>query len=191
MGRLEILATLLGVINIVLLVRRSAWNYAFGLAMVALYAPIFLHARLYSDALLQVFFFLVQLYGWWNWLRGKATSGDVIVERLSVAGGLRWLAIMLPAWAAWSYAMHRWTDTLYPYWDGAVASFSVAAQLMLARRLIENWPLWILIDVVAIGLYLARGLLPTAALYLLFLFMSAWGWLAWTRAERMQHGVPA
>lgn len=188
-SRLELLATLLGVVNILLLVRRSAWNYAFGLAMVALYAPIFFAARLYSDALLQIFFFAVQLYGWWSWLRGEAEQGDVLVERLDPRGRLRWAAAVLPGWVLWSLAMQRWTDTLYPFWDGAVAALSIAAQLMLARRLIENWPLWIAIDLIAIGLFLARGLRPTAALYLLFLAMSAWGWIAWRRAERAQRPI--
>jgi nicotinamide mononucleotide transporter len=185
-GNLEILATLLGIVNIVLLVRRSVWNYAFGLAMVALYAPIFFTARLYSDALLQFFFFVVQLYGWWNWTAGKVASGDVVVERLDTKGRLRWAAVVVPAWALWSVAMHRFTDTLYPFWDGAVAALSIAAQVMLARRYIDNWMLWIAVDVIAIALYLTRGLTLTAGLYVLFLAMSAWGWIAWRRAARDQ-----
>jgi len=190
-GRLEILATLLGVANILLLVRRSAWNYAFGLAMVALYSHIFFTQRLYSDALLQIFFFVLQLYGWWNWVRGEEQTGDVIVERLDWRSRAWWLAVVVPAWALWSFAMARLTDAQNPFWDGAVAALSIAAQLMLARRLIENWPMWVLIDVIAIGLYLTRGLTLTAGLYLLFLVMSAWGWIAWHRAERAQQLVAA
>jgi nicotinamide mononucleotide transporter len=191
MSRLEILATLLGLANIVLLVRRSVWNYGFGLAMVALYAPIFFAARLYSDALLQLFFFAVQLYGWWHWLRGRREEGDVIVERLGWPSRARWLIAVVPAWALWSLAMQHYTDTLFPFWDGAVAVLSIAAQIMLARRLIENWPLWILIDAIAIGLYLTRGLTLTAVLYAVFLGMAAWGWIAWHNAERRQRPVAA
>src|ERR1700744_5849542 len=104
MNHLEILPTLLGLAKIVLLVRRSMWNYGFGLAMVALYAPIFFAARLYSDALLQLFFFAVQLYGWWHWLRGSREAGDVIVERLGWRGRARWGIVVVPAWALWSLA---------------------------------------------------------------------------------------
>ncbi len=186
MGNLEIIATLLGVANIVLLVRRSAWNYAFGLAMVALYAPIFVEARLYSDALLQAFFFVVQLYGWWNWISGQMASGDVVVERLDTKGRLYWALVVVPAWALWSWGMHRFTDTLYPFWDGAVAALSIAAQVMLARRYIENWVLWIAVDVVAVALYLTRGLMLTAGLYGLFLLMSVWGLIEWQRVARKQ-----
>ena len=189
MGNLEIIATLLGVANIVLLVRRSAWNYAFGLAMVALYTPIFVQVKLYSDALLQLFFFVVQLYGWWNWLRGQMETGDVVVERLGASGRIVWALVVLPAWALWSFGMHRFTDTLYPFWDGAVAALSIAAQVMLARRYIENWVLWIVVDVIAVSLYLTRGLMLTAGLYLLFLVMSVWGLIEWRRVERAQEAA--
>jgi nicotinamide mononucleotide transporter len=154
--------------------------------MVALYARIFFTARLYSDALLQLFFFVVQIYGWWSWRRDRADEGEVVVERLDRAGRLRWVLLVVPGWALWSLAMQRYTDTLFPFWDGAVAALSIAAQILLARRLIENWWLWILVDVLAIGLYLTRGLALTAGLYGLFLGMSLWGLIAWLRAERRQ-----
>jgi nicotinamide mononucleotide transporter len=186
MDPLEIIASVFGVANLLLLVRRSLWNYAFGLAMVALYARIFFTARLYSDALLQLFFFVVQIYGWWSWRRDRADEGEVVVERLDRAGRLRWVLLVVPGWALWSLAMQRYTDTLFPFWDGAVAALSIAAQILLARRLIENWWLWILVDVLAIGLYLTRGLALTAGLYGLFLGMSLWGLIAWLRAERRQ-----
>jgi len=186
MDRLEIIASAFGVANLFLLVRRSIWNYAFGLAMVALYARIFLTARLYSDALLQIFFFAVQIYGWWHWQRDQAQEGEVVVERLGWRSRTRWMLVVVPAWALWSLAMRTYTDTLFPFWDGAVAALSIAAQILLARRLIENWWLWILVDVIAIGLYLTRGLTLTAGLYGLFLVMSVWGLIAWLRAEQRQ-----
>ncbi|WP_174275371.1 nicotinamide riboside transporter PnuC [Sphingomonas bacterium] len=186
MKPLEIVAALLGVLNILLLVRRSVWNYAFGLAMVALYAPVFFHARLYSDALLQIIFFAVQLYGLWNWRRSQAESGEVRIERLTAIGRLAWAVAGLALIAAWGGAMARWTDAAFPYLDAANAIISVIAQIMLSLRLIENWPLWILVDAIAIGLYIARGLLPTAALYVVMLGMSAWGWIAWRRTLRAE-----
>ena len=76
MNWIEWVAAALGVVNVALVVRRSVWNYPFGLAMVSLYFVVFAEARLYSDALLQVFFFVVQLYGWHNWLRAKQAAGD-------------------------------------------------------------------------------------------------------------------
>ncbi|PZU09871.1 nicotinamide riboside transporter PnuC [Sphingomonas sp.] len=188
MSPFEAVAAALGVINIVLLIRRNIWNYAFGLAMVALYAPIFFEQRLYSDALLQLFFFAVQLYGWWEWRRSAGRSGEVVVERLGWRARALWASVATAAWLAWSSGMHHFTDAVNPYWDGAVAAMSVTAQAMLARRLIENWPLWGAVDVVAIALYWSRDLRVTALLYALFLLMSLLGWRAWLRAERENGG---
>lgn len=181
---LEAIAALLGIVNIVLLIRRSIWNYPFGLAMVALYARIFFDARLYSDALLQIFFFVIQLYGWWAWWRAGGGREPVAVLRLTPAARALWIAAIVLITLAWGAIMHRYTDAAYPWWDGAVAIASVAAQILLARRLIENWLLWIVVDLMAIGLYASRGLATTAGLYALFLALAGWGLIQWARAER-------
>jgi len=180
---LEAVASAFGVINIVLLIRRSIWNYAFGLAMVALYAPIFFEQRLYSDALLQIFFFAVQVYGWWEWRHSRGLAGEIVVERLDWRGRAAWAIVAVLAWLAWSSGMRHFTDAVNPYWDGAVAAMSVTAQALQARRLIETWPLWVAVDLVAIPLYWSRGLTVTTLLYGLFLLMSLLGWREWARAR--------
>ena len=187
----EIVASLLGVANIVLLVRRSLWNYPFGLAMVAIYAWVFAAARLYSDALLQLFFFAFQLYGWWAWARADAAAGEVAVVRLAAAARGRWLAAAVVATLLWGLAMRTWTDAAFPFWDAAIAVFSVAAQILLARRVLENWVLWIAVDAGAIALYAARGLYLTAGLYILFLLLATSGLVSWARAERASGSIPA
>lgn len=185
MNPLEALATLLGLINIGLIVRRSVWNYPFGLAMVAIYAWLFAQpdVRLYSDAGLQLFFFVVQLYGWWNWVRSEAESGEVAVLRLSPAGCVLWIAAIAVATLAWGALMHRFTSAALPWWDAFIAMTSVAAQLLMARRYLENWILWIAVDAVAIGVYAAKGLMLTAFLYAVFLIMSAVGLASWRKAR--------
>lgn len=182
MSAIEAVAALLGLVNVWLVVRRSVWNYPFGLIMVTLYARIFFDAKLYSDALLQIFFFAVQLYGWWNWSRSRAESGEVRVLRLGPRQRLAWGASCAAAVLAWGAAMHSWTDASYPWWDAGVAIPSVAAQILLSRRFIENWWLWILVDLLAIGLYAAKDLWLTAGLYAVFLGLATWGLLAWRRA---------
>jgi len=184
MSPLEIAATLLGVANIVLIVRRSIWNYPFALAMVSLYAVIFFEAKLYSDAGLQIFFFLVNLYGWWAWSRNRAEAGEVVVERLTPAGLAGWIAGSLAAILIWGTMMARLTDASYPYWDGSVAMLSVAAQILMTRRYLENWHWWIAVNAVSIPLYLRKDLLLTAGLYGLFLILAIWGLIEWRRAER-------
>src|ERR1044072_2044069 len=107
---LEGVAAGLGVLNVALVVRRSVWNYPFGLVMVALYFFVFAEAKLYSDALLQIFFFVVQLYGWVNWVRARSTAGEVPVGRLSARERFVWSLGTMIASLAWGLLMARYTD---------------------------------------------------------------------------------
>nr|WP_295669025.1 nicotinamide riboside transporter PnuC [Sphingomonas sp.] len=184
MSRLEILASLLIVVNVVLVARRSVWNYAFAILGVAIYAWIFFTAKLYSDMLLQGFFLIVNLYGWRHWSRGIAEAGEVRVDRLTTPQRLGWLAGILVASILWGTLMHRFTDASYPFVDAGVAMASIAAQILLSRQKLENWILWIAVDAVAIGLYAAKGLWPTAILYFLLLAISIWGLVDWRNSER-------
>jgi nicotinamide mononucleotide transporter len=190
MSPIEAAAALLGLVNVWLVVRRSVWNYPFGIVMVALYARVFFEAKLYSDALLQLFFLVVQLYGWWNWTRSRAESGEVRVLRLGGRERLAWAASCAAATLAWGALMHFHTDASYPWWDASVAILSVAAQILLSRRFIENWALWILVDLLAIGLYAAKDLWLTAGLYTIFLGLATWGLVAWARAARIAAAAP-
>lgn len=183
---LEIGATLLGLCNIVLLVRRNIWNYPVGMLMVALYGHIFFEAKLYSDAALQGFFFVIQGYGWWAWWRVGGVEHPVKVERMTPAARIAWVAMIAFVTLAWGAAMRAGTDASYPWWDGGIAVTSIAAQILLARRRIENWVLWILVDIAAIPLYAVKGLHATTILYGLFLLLSALGLREWHRAERVE-----
>nr|WP_217352769.1 nicotinamide riboside transporter PnuC [Sphingomonas sp. ID1715] len=180
------MAASLGVINIVLIVRRSVWNYPFGIAMVCISAWLFVQpdVRLYSDALLQLFFFVVQIYGWWHWARAQAEAGEIVVETLAPGQRAAVLAAIAVSTLGWGALMHHFTSAALPWWDAFIAMASVAAQLLMARRYLENWILWIAVDAVAIGVYAAKGLMLLALLYLLFLILSAVGLASWRRAER-------
>jgi nicotinamide mononucleotide transporter len=181
---LELLAVALGLINITLLVRRSIWNFPFGIAMVLLYARIFTEERLYAEAGLQLFFAAVQLYGWRLWARAGGREEPVAVESTSWPARIAWLAFIVAASLALGTAMDRWTDAAMPYTDSSIAAASVSAQILLSYRRLENWLLWIAIDVLAIVVYLDRGLLPTAGLYGAFLILSLLGLLSWSRVVR-------
>jgi nicotinamide mononucleotide transporter len=183
MTPLEWTAAALGLVNIVLIVRRSVWNYPFALVMVSLYGFVFFEAKLYSDTLLQIFFLVVNVYGWWHWAHARAAVGEVRVETLGWAARWAWLGGCVVAAALWGWLMHRYTDAAYPWWDAGVAMLSVAAQLLMSRRYLENWMLWIAADLLAIPLYAAKGLWPTALLYGVFLIVSLVGLIGWQRAR--------
>lgn len=182
MSPLELTAAALGLVNIVLIARRTVLNYPFGIAMVVLYGVLFAQTRLYSAALLQLFFLGSQAYGWWYWRRSHTGVGPVPVRRLPDAG---WQATLLGGIGGTlllGLMMSRLTDAAAPWWDAANAAWSMVAQLLTDRRYVESWPLWVAIDALSIGLYASQGLIATAALYGVFLAIALWGWVAWWRA---------
>jgi nicotinamide mononucleotide transporter len=184
----EWIAAALGLANIALLVRRSVWNYPFGMAMVALYAVVFFDARLYGEAGLQVFFFAAQAWGWALWVRaarnGSGGDSQVPVRWLSNLSRLVWLTATAALALNLGWVMHRFTNASLPYADAAIAGASIAAQILLGFRRIENWVLWIAIDVASIAVYVTKGLWPTAGLYVVFLGMSVVGLYEWVVAYR-------
>lgn len=179
---LEPFAVVLGLANIVLLVRRSIWNFPFGIAMVGFYAVIFFEARLYAEAGLQVFFAVVQIYGWALWAKAGGARHAVPVGWLAWPARLAWLAAIAMITAMLGTLLSRFTDAALPYPDAAIAAASIAAQFLLSFRRIENWVLWIAIDIGAIGLYIARDLHLTAGLYGVFLVLSGLGLREWIKA---------
>lgn len=181
MGGIEIAAALLGVINVVLVVRRSVWNYPFGIAMVTLYFFVFRDAKLYSDALLQIFFLVIQLYGWWAWTRAEQVDHGVAVGWMTARSRILWLAGTAMGILAWGSGMGRFTDAAAPMADATIAGLSVAAQVLQSLRRVESWVLWIMVDVLAVGLFIWRGLTVTAGLYALFLTLAVLGLVEWRR----------
>jgi nicotinamide mononucleotide transporter len=182
MSVLEWIAVALGVANIILIIRRSVWNFPVALLMVALYGRIFWGLKLYSDAGLQVFFFIVNLIGWWMWRANEAQSGEVQGTRLSPRGRLLWIAGSLLCVALWGWIMHRFTDASLPWADAAIAMLSVAAQILLTRRYVENWLWWIVVNLISIITYTAKGIPLSAGLYALFLVMAVIGFNEWKKA---------
>lgn len=179
---LEWTAAGFGVLNIALLIWRSVWNYLFGIVMVSLYIFVFWQERLYAEAGLQVFFILAQVYGWRLWLKVGGEDNRVPVRWLDNFSRAVWAMVTVALSVNLGWVMHRFTDATMPYADSAIAGASVAAQLLLAFRRIENWILWILIDIGSIGLYINRGLYPTAGLYGGMLVMSLIGLREWVNS---------
>ena len=191
MTSLEWVAAALGLVCVALAVRRNLWTYAFGVASTGLLAIVVFDARLYSQALLQLFFVAINAYGFVNWRRAKADRGEVAVLRLTRRAMLGWGLGILGAAAGWGLAMDRLTDAAQPFGDAAIVAASVAAQLLMARRYVENWPLWVAVDIASIPLFLAQRLPVVAALYAVYLALALWGWIDWRRALRRQETASA
>lgn len=181
---IEWIAVACGIMNVSLIIRRSIWNYPFGFLVVTLYFFIFWEYQLYSDALVQVYFFFIQIYGLYVWLNGRAPDGRVIVAPLSSVRFSFYIVATAAVWLIVAALMSTYTDAAAPYWDAAVAAFSVTAQFLLSRRHMQSWYLWIVVDVLAIGLFYTRGLEATAALYVVFLGLAITGLFQWRRAMK-------
>lgn len=181
---IEIIAVLCGVLNVGLIIRRSMWNYPFGIVMVILYAWIFYEVRLYSDALLQIFFLVIQIVGIFTWLNARDDDGLVEPTNLPLPAAAVWAVAATVAALGLGYVMATHTDADFPYWDATTTVLSVIAQYLMARRFLQSWLVWITVDVLAIGLYWQKDLTPTAALYVIFLGMAIAGYVSWRRAMR-------
>ena len=182
MNLLELVAALLGAISVWLVVRRNIWAFPIGIVMVLLYIYIFLDAKLYSDMLLQVFFAIMQIHGWWAWSRSEKADDEKISVR-EVSQQQWWIAgvIQVLGFGALGYVMDTYTDAASPYMDAFVAIESVIAQLWMNRRYLENWILWIAVNQVAIFLYASKALWFTTGLYAVFLVMAVAGYWEWRR----------
>lgn len=184
MSWIEWVAALLGITCVALGAVRSIWNYAFGIASVALLGFVFLDTKLYSDALLQAFYVAANLYGLINWRRSQADTGTVLVETMQASARLHWTIASVAAIVLWGALMHFLTDASYPWPDAAISITSVVAQILMARRKLENWVLWIVVDVASIPLYAAKELWVVMGLYVVYLGLAIWGYLDWNRARR-------
>ncbi|WP_158896737.1 MULTISPECIES: nicotinamide riboside transporter PnuC [unclassified Pseudomonas] len=181
MSPVELLAAVLGVIAVWLTVRQNIWAWPIGLVMVVLYAWIFLDVKLYSDMLLQCIYAVLQLYGWWQWLRGGQQHQGRVVSSLAARPLLVGLGVGALGSLALGYLMGTHTDAALPWLDAALTGFSLVAQFWMAQKRLQCWVLWFVLDVIYVGLFYYKGLYPTAILYAVFVGLAAYGWLDWRR----------
>jgi nicotinamide mononucleotide transporter len=153
------------------------------------YLDVFYRTRLYSDALLQLFFVAFTLYGWWHWWRGVQEEGEVRVEPLGLRGWLGGLAAGAVGAVLLGWLMARIGAAL-PHLDATLTSYSLVASWWQARKHIANWWLWIAVDLIYIGEYVYKGLDLTAVLYLLLVALAVLGLWDWQRAAKSRPAVP-
>ncbi|MFP6799314.1 MAG: nicotinamide riboside transporter PnuC [Pseudomonas sp.] len=181
MSPLEIIASVLGVWAVWLTVQQNRWCWPLGLLMVLMYTWIFYDGKLYSNMLLQGVYAVLQGYGWWQWTRGGISHRGVQVSRLSPPSIVISLAIGAVGALVLGYLMATFTDAAAPWQDAALSAFSLVAQVWMAQKRVECWPLWIVLDLLFVALFVQQGLYPTAALYGLFTLLAVNGWLTWRR----------
>jgi nicotinamide mononucleotide transporter len=178
----EVLAFVLSLWMVACNIRVNAAAWPLAIVSSLLYALLFRDARLYGEASLQLFFVAVAVWGWWQWLRGRAEDGGALrVRALSPRGRGTLAGAVLLAWPLLATMLHRWTDTDVPWWDALPTTGSVAGQWLLGRKYVENWLVWVAVNVVSMGLFAWKGLWLTVLLYGLFTVLALVGWRAWRK----------
>ncbi|MFG6403822.1 MULTISPECIES: nicotinamide riboside transporter PnuC [unclassified Microbacterium] len=179
----EILGFATGLACVALAARRNVWNYPIGIANNLVFLVVFGSAGLYAAAGLQLVYLAFAVHGWWRWTRG--VEHDRFYVARTPARGWVWLigAGLVGAVVLW-WVLSSFTDSPLPLADAATTSASLVAQYLLNRKRIENWYVWIAVDIAFVGLAVATGLWITAALYLVFIALCAYGLTSWRRLER-------
>ncbi len=155
------------------------------IASSVLYGLLFADARLYGEAGLQGVFIALALWGWWQWLRGTADGGaPLVVHSLSHAQRAIALAATLAGWGVLGLLLDHGTDSPVPWFDALPTAASITGQVLLARKVVDNWPTWLAVNVVSVALFAYKALWLTALLYALFALLSVVGWSAGRRLER-------
>ena len=210
MSPLELSANVFNLLSVWFSSRNNVHTWWSGIVGCTLYAWLFVDVKLYADVTLQAFFVASCVIGWWNWKRGGARlarSGGqppsveaAVVQapaELPITRVAPWTALGLTAFAmlvaaAYGWMLHTLTSAANPFIDSMVLTLSILAQLLMVARKIETWPVWFVVDCIAVPLYASKGLYLTAAVYAFFLVLVVMGWVRWSRLIGTRAiGVPA
>jgi len=182
---LEVIAAAFGVISVYLSTRQNIWSWPTAIVNVALYTVVFFQGRLYGQMGLQPIYLALSVYGWYQWLHGGEQHTELRVSRASprLLGALAALNLVL--WLVLA-AVLRQTDAALPWLDALLTTTSLVAQWMMTRKILENWLIWIAVDVVYVPMFVSQGLYATAVLYAAFLVLAVMGYVEWRRSLVMR-----
>jgi len=183
---LEVIAVLAAIAYLFLAIRQNIWCWLGAAISTAIYVYLFIVARLYMESALNSFYFAMAIYGWYMWHGGRSGDGELPVS----IWPFRVHAIAILAIAVVSvvngYTLARFTDAAYPYIDSLTTWGAIWATFLIARKVLENWWYWLVIDIASIAIYWARDLQLTSILFVIYVFMIPFGMLAWRRSWREQ-----
>jgi nicotinamide mononucleotide transporter len=178
----ELIGAVLGMAMVICNIKEIHWGWPLAFASSAMYFLVFWGSKLFGDASLQIFFMAMATWGWWQWLRGVRIDGSVLkIQTLSNSSTIKLIAVCVILWLATGLFLLKFTTTDVPWWDAFPTALSIVATFLLGRKYIENWPMWIVVNIVGIALYAYKGLWLTVGLYVVFAIMAGIGWQAWRK----------
>lgn len=182
MRTIEIIAVVFGIVSVYLNARQNVMGWATGLVNVALYTYLFCKGQLFGLMALQVFFFVISLYGWYQWLRGGETKSGLPVTRIPVRLGLGLTALAVIGSLGLGAALDNYTPGQQPYLDSSISVVSMVGQWMMARKYLETWWVWIGVNTASVPFFVFRGEYPTAIQYAVFWGLAVSGLVQWRRS---------
>jgi len=189
----ENLAVLTGIIYIILSVKQRVSCWFFGIASSILYFFVFFQSQIYADMLLQVYYVLVGIYGWIHWAGVDASMSMIFlpITRLSKSNKLYLLFFTCIMMVGIAQFLIYFTDSPVPWLDALTTSLSVTATWMLARKVLEHWIIWVIVDLIYIGLFYYRGLFPSILLFLVYTALAIVGYFEWIKQWKKNQPSPA
>jgi nicotinamide mononucleotide transporter len=185
----EIVGVVTGVLGVWLTTRQKIWCWPVGIVSVTSFIVVFFRAKLYAAMGLQAVYVGLAAYGWYAWLRGGEGHSALRVSRLPRRMAIGLFALGAAATAVASYSLRTRTDEAMPWLDGFTTSFSLVAQWMQARKFLENWTVWVVVDVAYVGMSLSQGLTLTAGLYAVYVGLALLGFRDWRRSMTAETGA--
>jgi nicotinamide mononucleotide transporter len=178
---IEITGTIAGILGVWLTIRQNIWCFPVGIVNVLLYSWLTYESEIFANALLQLVYMAVLIYGWFNWTKGKTVEMDLPVSRSSRNLLLTLAVVFVLVFAGVYFVLVMYTKSDVPVADSFTFSLGIIAQYLIARKKIENWHLWIIVNVVSIGLYVHKELYLMAGFYLLLIIMAVMGYKEWKK----------
>lgn len=183
-NKVEISGTVFGLIYVWLSIRQSLYTWPVGIITSLLYFWVFFEAKFYAMMGLQGYYVLISIYGWWSWRQGTDSSSGESKLRLSYTTSELWIKLFvlnLLLTLIMYFLFGKYTDSPLPFGDTFTTSLSILATWMLARKKIEQWLIWIVVDLICAGLYLYKGLYPSVLLFLVYAAMAGTGFYEWRK----------
>lgn len=183
---IEIVGVVFSVIYLLFSIRQNILLWPTGMISAILYMVVFFQAKFYADMGLNVYYFFISIYGWIVWQKGKENKGrQGKIIRIQWKQGLILTGLTALAFVGIGLILDRYTDSPIPYWDALTTAMSFTATWMLARKILEHWIIWIIVDAISMGLYLYRGLYPTMILFAIYTTMAVIGYLEWKKSQSL------
>lgn len=179
---IEIIGSGLSLIYLYLSIKQKISLWIFGFLSSALYIVVFFQSKFYADMSLQFYYLAVSVFGWISWRSGKQQSGkELPLKRTKKLQALVLMLITTFVFLLYYFVLTHYTDSPLPMADSFTTALSITATWMLARKLIEHWILWVIVDGLSAGLYFYKELYPTAILFVIYTMMALAGWLQWRK----------